>query len=144
MTSNSNDVEAIRALVEATSAAIRAKDVDRALEPYTDDALFFDLAPPLQTTGPNREATKTWFDTWRGDIEHEVTDLDIAVCGDLALAHAINRIGGTKKDGEKVSTWVRMTLGLRKEGGAWRVMHEHVSVPFYMDGSLRAAVDLKP
>jgi PhnB protein len=144
MNTKSNDVEEIRALVEATSAAIRAKDVDRALEPYTEDALFFDLAPPLETVGPNREATQHWFDTWRGDIEHEVTDLDIAVCGDLALAHAINRIGGTKKDGEKVSTWVRMTLGLRKEGGAWRVMHEHVSVPFYMDGSYRAAVDLKP
>ena len=40
----SNDVEEIRALVEATSAAIRAKDVERALEPYTEDALFFDLA----------------------------------------------------------------------------------------------------
>jgi PhnB protein len=144
MSTNSNDVEEIRALVEATSAAIRAKDVDRALEPYTEDALFFDLAPPLETVGPNREATQHWFDTWRRDIEHEVTDLDIAVCGDLALAHAINRIGGTKKDGETVSTWVRMTLGLRKEGGAWRVMHEHVSVPFYMDGSYRAAVDLKP
>jgi len=24
------------------------------------------------------------------------------------------------------------------------VAHEHVSVPFYMDGSNRAAVDLKP
>jgi len=24
------------------------------------------------------------------------------------------------------------------------VTHEHVSVPFYMDGSYRAAVDLKP
>jgi len=24
------------------------------------------------------------------------------------------------------------------------VTHEHVSVPFYMDGSCRAAVDLKP
>lgn len=144
MNTSSNDVEEIRALVDATSAAIRAKNVERALEPYTEDALFFDLAPPLETVGPNRDMTKAWFDTWRGDIEHEVTDLDIAVSGDLALAHAINRIGGTKIDGTKVSTWVRMTLGLRKEGGAWRVMHEHVSVPFYMDGSLRAAVDLEP
>jgi len=144
MNTRTNDVEEIRALVEATSAAIRAKDVDRALEPYTEDALFFDLAPPLETVGPNREATQHWFDTWRGEIEHEVTKLDIAVAGDLALAHAINRIGGTKTTGEKVSTWVRMTLGLRKEGGAWRVMHEHVSVPFHMDGSYRAAVDLEP
>jgi hypothetical protein len=26
----------------------------------------------------------------------------------------------------------------------WMATHEHVSVPFYMDGSVKAAVDLKP
>jgi ketosteroid isomerase-like protein len=35
-------------------------------------------------------------------------------------------------------------VGWRKREGEWLVTHEHVSVPFYMDGSLRAAVDLKP
>ena len=40
--------------------------------------------------------------------------------------------------------WVRTTLGFRKADGRWRVVHEHVSVPFYMDGSERAALDLKP
>jgi hypothetical protein len=29
-------------------------------------------------------------------------------------------------------------------GDAWTVAHEHTSVPFYMDGSLKAAVDLAP
>jgi ketosteroid isomerase-like protein len=28
--------------------------------------------------------------------------------------------------------------------GEWRIVHDHSSVPFYMDGSYRAAVDLKP
>jgi PhnB protein len=142
--SRTDDRAAIRALIEATSAAIRAKDVDRALEPYVPDALFYDLAPPLRTVGPDREAMQAWFDSWNGEIDHEVTELDIAVEGNLALAHGINRIGGTKTDGEKVDIWVRMTLGLRKEDGSWRVMHEHISVPFYMDGSYKAAVDLEP
>ena len=44
---------------------------------------------------------------------------------------------GTKIDGEK-------TVVFRKEGGAWKVMQVHSSVPFYMDGSLTAAVDLEP
>jgi PhnB protein len=39
---------------------------------------------------------------------------------------------------------VRATVGFRKVDGKWRVVHEHVSVPFYMDGSYKAAVDLKP
>jgi ketosteroid isomerase-like protein len=54
------------------------------------------------------------------------------------------RISGTKIDGEHNDVWTRLTVGLRKIDGAWQVTHEHMSVPFYMDGSYRAAVDLKP
>jgi PhnB protein len=53
-------------------------------------------------------------------------------------------LSGTKSDGEKADVWFRLTLGLRKLGGEWRIAHQHESVPFYMDGSYRAAVDLKP
>ena len=51
---------------------------------------------------------------------------------------------GTKTDGTQVDLWVRATVGYRKHEGRWTVVHEHVSVPFYMDGSERAALDLKP
>jgi ketosteroid isomerase-like protein len=37
-----------------------------------------------------------------------------------------------------------VTACYRKIKGKWLITHEHVSVPFYMDGSYRAAVDLKP
>jgi ketosteroid isomerase-like protein len=39
---------------------------------------------------------------------------------------------------------VRATIGFAKKDGGWKVTHEHFSVPFYMDGSDKAAVDLKP
>jgi PhnB protein len=51
---------------------------------------------------------------------------------------------GTKTDGEKVDLWFRQTLGLARHADIWKIVHEHESVPFYMDGSYRAAVDLKP
>ena len=34
--------------------------------------------------------------------------------------------------------------GFRREGGQWKVAHVHDSVPFAMDGSGRALLDLKP
>lgn len=40
--------------------------------------------------------------------------------------------------------WLRETLGFRKLAGEWKITHQHESVPFYMDGSFRAATDLKP
>ena len=51
---------------------------------------------------------------------------------------------GTSNSGEQVRLWYRQTLSFRKTDGAWKVTHEHDSVPFYMDGSFRAAIDLKP
>jgi ketosteroid isomerase-like protein len=50
----------------------------------------------------------------------------------------------TTAKGAKVDLWFRQTLGLLKIDGSWKIAHEHSSVPFYMDGSFKAAVDLKP
>ena len=45
---------------------------------------------------------------------------------------------------QQVDLWFRETLGFRKIDGKWTITHEHSSVPFYMDGSFKAAIDLKP
>jgi ketosteroid isomerase-like protein len=48
------------------------------------------------------------------------------------------------KDLEGIMSQTRSTVCFRKIAGEWMVVHEHSSVPFYMDGSYRAAVDLQP
>ena len=64
--------------------------------------------------------------------------------GDTAYGFGLSHMTGTKTNGHEGDLWSRETLGFRKVGGAWKIAHEHSSVPFYMDGSFRAAVDLKP
>lgn len=39
--------------------------------------------------------------------------------------------------------WVRATLGYRRIDGAWRIVHDHESVPFD-PGTGRALIDLEP
>jgi PhnB protein len=39
---------------------------------------------------------------------------------------------------------MRETLAFERVRGSWRIVHEHSSVPFYMDDSLRPAFDLLP
>ena len=51
---------------------------------------------------------------------------------------------GTKSNGEKSDLWFRATACFRRDDGHWRITHIHNSVPFAMDGSYRALVDLKP
>ena len=69
---------------------------------------------------------------------------DIAA-GDTAFAHGYMRMTGRKKGADHdVDFWMRETLCLARNGAGWRIVHEHTSVPFYMDGSSRPAFDLEP
>jgi len=147
MSLRKTDETAICAVLEARAAAIRQKNVEEALAPYARDLIRFDLAPPLARSGdealdPRRLAA--WFETWRGPLRYELRDLSITSAGGIAFAHGFVRIGGTKQDGEAQDVWARLTVCLRKAGPDWQIVHEHVSTPFYMDGSVRAAVDLAP
>jgi uncharacterized protein (TIGR02246 family) len=148
MTAESNNDEALICTlrVEMTNA-IRAKDADRVTSCYAADTVMFVLAPPLQFKGgegPGKDDVRQWFDSFQGPIGYEIRDLRITAGDDVAFCHSLNRISGTRSDGEGTDIWVRETLGLRKIDGKWRITQQHQSVPFYMDGSNKAAVDLKP
>ena len=138
------DEAQIRALVDDWAEALRAKDVDRVMAHYARHSVTFDLAPPLISTGADAEGLQAWFSTWPGPLSYEIRDLNITAGDDVAFCHSLNRLSGTKTDGEKVEIWFRQTLCLCKIDGEWRITHQHESVPFYMDGSYRAAVDLTP
>lgn len=134
----------IRALIDDLVEAVRAKDVDGIMSHYAPDIVTFDLAPPLISSTANAEGLEAWFATWRDPIGYEVRDLKVTASDDVAFSHALNRLSGTNIDGEKADIWFRQTLCFRKIRNDWRIAHQHESVPFYMDGSYRAAVDLKP
>jgi ketosteroid isomerase-like protein len=53
-------------------------------------------------------------------------------------------VTGAKVDGEQVDLWFRATARLIKTADGWRIAHLHNSVPFAMDGSGKALLDLKP
>ena len=148
MDSSVRDDEAtIRQLLDEYSDAIAAKDAETAHSYYADDLVCFDLAPPLCLSGERAldpKDLRTWLASWRGPIHTEGRDLHVAVGGDLAFAYGLRHMTGTKKSGEKVDVWFRATCGMRREKGEWKIFHLHNSVPFYMDGSARAALDLEP
>ena len=144
-TNRRTDEAAIRSLIDGRARAIGAKDAGALLALAAPDLVAFTLAPPLQDPKPlDRRGLDEWFATWRGDIALGARDTRIEVGGDIAFAHGLVHMSGTKVDGERPDLWARETLGLRRIDGVWKVVHEHTSVPFYMDGSYRAAVDLKP
>jgi ketosteroid isomerase-like protein len=134
----------IRSVIDAWAEAIRNKDVQRVTRHFTPHCVRFDLAPPLQSNQLLRDELESWFATFRGNIGYEIRNQTISTSGDLACCHGLHHMTGIKVDGEKVDIWIRETLCLRQIDTHWRITHLHESVPFYMDGSFKAAVDLKP
>ena len=136
----------LRSLVERWAGRLRAKDVEGVLSHYAPDIVSFDLAPPLEHVGAQsvRESLEAWFPTFSGALGYEVRNLVVAAGDDLAFCRSLNRISGARTDGTVTEVWIRVTLCCRRIEGAWKIVHEHASVPFYMDGSYKAAIDLSP
>lgn len=136
----------ITGLIDNWAKAVRAKDLRGVMSAYAPDILLFDLAPPLFSRGSDAYGKnwQEWFASWQGPIGYDIRDLSITVGDDVAFSHSLNRISGTRTNGEKTDVWVRATACFRKVNEKWLIAHEHVSVPFYMDGSDKAALDLTP
>jgi ketosteroid isomerase-like protein len=139
MTTTTDEAQ-IRAVIASRAAAIRDRDAGRFVAGYAPQVVKFDLPPPLVYTGSearDADALRSWFASHPGGpIDYEIRDLTVTVGGDVAYCHSLNRLGG--------ALWFRSTIGLRKLDGRWLVAHEHNSTPFYMDGSGKAALDLRP
>ena len=147
MTDPLQDEAQIRSILDDAAKALYAKDAGAMIAHYADDIVVANLAPPLRNKGAegcNKAVIQQWFDTWAGPINLELRDVHIEVSGNIAFAYSVSRMSGTKRDGEHPDLWTRTTHCFRKEGGEWKIAHLHDSVPFYMDGSYRAATDLKP
>ncbi|MDF0695378.1 nuclear transport factor 2 family protein [Rhizobium sp. MC63] len=136
--------EAIIAMLMMRAKALGEKNAAEVLSYEAEDSVEFSLAPPLVSTGKNEAGLQAWFDTWEGPIGGEVRDAKLTVGGDVAFWSGLLRMTGTKTDGTEVDLWFRQTLGLVKQDGHWIVAHQHASVPFAMDGSGRALLDLEP
>ena len=126
-----SDETRIRALIDAFSNAFRARDIEGVMSIFDPGIVSFDLAPPLQCVGSGalRRHWEATFASFQGPVGYDVHDLRIAVAGDLAFSHSLNRTSATLASGRSTRRWLRWTACWRKTDGTWRVTHEHVSVP---------------
>jgi ketosteroid isomerase-like protein len=141
----SRDERRVRDAIAAVHRAHFTKDAVAIAAQYTEDATIFNLAPPLEHRGIDIGEKQAWLDSWETPIEIVPRDLNITVSGDFAFAHCFLEMRWTKKGAEgAVRFWMRETLAFERIRGSWRIVHEHTSVPFHMDGTFRPAFDLQP
>lgn len=130
--SAARDEEEIRSLVAAWSRALEAKDVDGLTAAYAPDVLLYDVKPPYRTDGVEAvrrlwEACLPYFPVRFRSRHH---DLQVTVGGDAAFAHGLHRVEPIDEEHPAGASWIRVTACYRRIGSRWRVVHEHVSLPF--------------
>ncbi len=140
----STDEAAILALLSAFRQAHHDKDAAALAAPFAPHAAIYDLEPPLAHDGISIERKERWLATWETPIDIEPRNFKLTVSGDHAFGWGYLRMSGTKHGGPQVSFWMRSTVCLQRAASGWRIIHEHTSVPFYMDETLRPAFDLQP
>lgn len=143
-TRNDAEFAAIHGVIARFASALRNKNAAGVTAEQSDDYVYFSLAPPLVANTSSTRGLEIWFATWDGPLGYELKNIVVEESGGLALAHGLAHLSGAKTDGEKPDVWFRITFGFRKTARGWTIVHQHDSVPFYMDGNVRAAVDLRP
>jgi uncharacterized protein (TIGR02246 family) len=128
----SNDEAVIRRLIEDWASAVRAKDLGGVVAHHADDVLMFDVPPPVAVRGISayRETWPPFFTALtEGHAAFDIAELNVTADRTVAFATALLRCGPAEELAKDSTPRLRLTLGLRKVGGAWHIAHEHHSFP---------------
>lgn len=146
-TENSRAVDEvqIRGLINERIAAVRTKDVNKAMASLASEILSFDVVNPSQykSSEGSRGRMNEWFSSFQGPIGYEVRELNITAGDEAAFSHCLSHVSAVKADGVELDMWWRTTVCYRKIDGKWLVTHEHNSVPFDPKNGM-ASIGLKP
>jgi uncharacterized protein (TIGR02246 family) len=126
------DLAAIRAMIGEWSRAVEAKDADAIVKDYTPETVLFDVTHPAVGADAIKAVWQHCFPYFPDKFRSEHQDLVIEVAGDVAFVYGFHRFVPEPADHPSGKFKMRVTVGLRRIDGKWRVLHEHVSIPFDM------------
>ena len=126
------DEREIRALAAAWSRALENRGVAGLTAAYAPDVLLYDVKPPFRNRGVEaiRSLWEACLPCFPAAFRSTHRDLEVTVGGDAAFAHGLHRVEPIGAPHPAGASWIRVTTCYRRIGGRWRVVHEHVSIPF--------------
>ena len=129
----SRDEQAIRAMIARWRTALESKDLDGLTADYAPDAVLYDVKPPYRIEGAAaiRQLWASCFPFFPASFRSEHRDLKIELSGDVAFCFGLHHLVPIDPPQHPAgATWIRVTACYRRVEGRWRVVHEHVSIPF--------------
>ena len=123
----------VTGVLNAYAAAVLAKDVDAFMALYDDEVSIFDMWGEWSYEGADawREVVMDWFGSLGDDrVVVSFKEVQTIVTPELAVAYAFVTYQAESAAGIFLRALTnRMTLSLRPEQGAWKIVHEHTSAP---------------
>jgi uncharacterized protein (TIGR02246 family) len=120
-------------LLDAYTAAVRAKDAEAFLALYADDVRTFDLWSVWTYDGKPalRAMVEEWFGSVGTDtIGVEFDEVRTETGEEVAGLSAFTTFRGISAEGEELRSMNnRLTWILRRDGDGWKIAHEHTSAP---------------
>jgi uncharacterized protein (TIGR02246 family) len=129
--SSYEDQAEIRALIDRWAKAVRDEDRTAIRADHDPEILMFDVPPPFASRGIDAYMATwdTFFRSQEKPVAFDFHDVKITVGQDVAFTTAIGRCVNIDPHGRREPLEFRLTMGLRKIAGRWRIMHEHHSLP---------------
>jgi uncharacterized protein (TIGR02246 family) len=127
-----DDKDQIRALIEGWAEAIHEGDLGGVLADHDEEIVMFDVPPPddgVRGIDAYRETWPPFFEWQAQGASFEIVSLDVTAGEEVAFAYALLRCGSSTELAEHPERRLRLTLGLKKVGDRWVVVHEHHSFP---------------
>jgi uncharacterized protein (TIGR02246 family) len=127
------DVHAIRTLIERWTHAVQQEDLAAIRADHDPDILMFDVPPPFMSRGLDAYMA-TWqlfFANVAKPVSFSFEDIEVTAGSDVAFATAKGSCINIDRAGKREPLEFRLTMGLKKIDGRWRIMHEHHSLPAY-------------
>ncbi len=136
----------VKQFMKNYAQAVRDGNLEEILSFYSDDIEAFECPPPLAFHGIG-EYSQNWKSHFTSEFNFPVTydfvGEKIFANGRLATFTSLLHVRGTsKKNGEDIESWLRLTCVLEKSQGYWQIVHDHMSVPVSEEG--RALMNLAP
>ena len=132
MTANNSDDFGARQVIEKWALAVRSRDIEAVLADHVEDMVMFDVPPPVELRGIDAYRDSwppffKWLENESGTFE--IVRLYVTAGDTVAFATALLRCGSKASLAKDNSAQLRLTVGLRKIDGAWKIAHEHHSFP---------------
>jgi ketosteroid isomerase-like protein len=117
------------AVLDAWSQALRDKDLDALGRCYAEGVRVFDLATQVTGYPALRALWEGCLPYFPNPIGTERRDIQCLIGEDMAVITFLSRLTGMESDHPAARTWMRTTVGLQRQAGRWRIVHDHISLP---------------